>query len=171
MGASLFARYAPVRRTIQDLVPAYPVYDIQTMASRTAAASAHARFSAVLLGLFAAVALALAVVGIYGVMAFAVVQRTREIGIRLALGAGRGTVLRMVIGEGVTLAGIGACLGVFAALALTRVLTSLLYGVTPSDPLVYVALMALLGGTALAAAYIPARRASRVDPVEALKGE
>lgn len=162
---------APVRRTIQDLVPAYPVYDIQTMLSRVAAASAHARFSAVLLGLFAAVALALAVVGIYGVMAFAVVQRTREIGIRLALGAGRGTVLRMVIGEGVTLAGIGAFLGVLAALALTRVLTSLLYGVTPSDPLVYVALMTLLGGTALAAAYIPARRAARVDPVEALKGE
>jgi predicted permease len=162
---------APVRQTIHSLVPAYPVYDIQTMSSRVAASSAHARFSALLLGLFAAVALALAIVGIYGVMAFAVVQRTREIGIRIALGAGRGRVLRMVIGEGVALAATGAGLGIVAALALTRVLTSLLYDVAPSDPLTYVALTALLGGTALVAAYLPARRASRVDPVDALKGE
>lgn len=161
----------PVRQAIHELVPAYPVYDIQTMTSRVSAASAHARFSAVLLGLFAAVALALAVVGIYGVMAFAVVQRTREIGIRLALGAGRGKVLRMIISEGVSLAAIGAFLGVLAALALTRVLTSLLYDVAPSDPVTYAGLIALLGGTALAAAYIPARRAAKVDPVEALKGE
>ncbi|MEO8199906.1 MAG: ABC transporter permease [Gemmatimonadota bacterium] len=161
----------PVRQAIRELVPAYPVYDIQTMSARVAASSARARFSAILLGFFAAIALALAVVGIYGVMAFAVVQRTREIGIRIALGAAQGQVLRMVIGEGVTLAAIGAIIGIVAALALTRVLASLLFNVVPSDPTTYVALTLLLGGTALAAVYVPARRAARVDPVEALKGE
>jgi len=161
----------PARRVLHELVPEYPVYDIQTLRARVAASSAHARFSAVLLGLFALVALVLAVVGIYGVMAFAVLERTREIGIRIALGAGRGQVLRMVIGEGISLAAIGLLLGVFSALALTRVLTSLLYDVAPSDPVTYAGLVVLLAGTALVAAWIPARRAARVDPVVALKGE
>ncbi|MEO8294929.1 MAG: ABC transporter permease [Gemmatimonadota bacterium] len=161
----------PVRQAIHELVPAYPVYDIQTLSARVAAASAHARFSAVLMGLFAAVALALAIVGIYGVMVFAVLQRTREIGIRLALGAGRGKVLRMVMTEGMTLAALGAFFGIIAALALTRVLSAILYDITPSDPATYIGLTGLLGATALAAAYLPARRAARVDPVVALKSE
>jgi putative ABC transport system permease protein len=161
----------PARQVIQEMVPDLPIYDVQTMASRVAVSSAHARFSAVLLGTFAAIALALAIVGIYGVMTFTVSQRTREIGIRMALGADRGKVVRMVIGEGVVLAGIGVVIGVGAALALTRVLATFLYDVKPSDPLTYVGIVALLSGTALLAAWIPARRAARVDPVEALKGE
>ena len=161
----------PARQVIQEMVPDLPIYDIQTMESRVAVSSAHARFSAVLLGIFAAIALALAIVGIYGVMMFTVSQRTREIGIRMALGADRAKVVRMVIGEGVILAGIGVIIGVGMALALTRVLSTFLYDIKPSDPLTYVGLVLLLGGTALTAAWIPARRAARVDPVEALKGE
>jgi putative ABC transport system permease protein len=105
------------------------------------------------------------------VMTFTVSQRTREIGIRMALGADRGKVVRMVIGEGVVLAGIGAVIGVGAALALTRVLGTFLYDIKPSDPLTYAGLVLVLGGTAFMAAWIPARRAAGVDPVEALKGE
>jgi putative ABC transport system permease protein len=161
----------PARQVIQEMVPDLPIYDIQTMESRVAVSSAHARFSAVLLGIFAAIALALAIVGIYGVMTFTVSQRTREIGIRMALGADRGKVVRMVIGEGVVLAGIGAVIGVGAALALTRVLGTFLYDIKPSDPLTYAGLVLVLGGTAFMAAWIPARRAAGVDPVEALKGE
>ena len=161
----------PARQVIQEMVPDLPVYDIQTMESRVAVSSAHARFSAILLGIFAAIALALAIVGIYGVMTFTVSQRTREIGIRMALGADRAKVVRMVIGEGVVLAGIGVAIGVGLALVLTRVLSTFLYDTKPSDPVTYVGLVLLLGGTALTAAWIPARRAARVDPVEALKGE
>ena len=161
----------PARQVIQEMVPDLPIYDIQTMESRVAVSSAHARFSAVLLGIFAAIALALAIVGIYGVMSFTVSQRTREIGIRIALGADRGNVVRMVIGEGVLLAAIGVAIGVGLALVLTRVLNTFLYDVKPSDPLTYAGLVLVLGGTAFMAAWIPARRAARVDPVEALKGE
>jgi predicted lysophospholipase L1 biosynthesis ABC-type transport system permease subunit len=161
----------PARQVIHEMVPDLPVYDIQTMESRVVVASAHARFSAVLLGIFAAIALALAIIGIYGVMSFTVSQRTREIGIRMALGADRAKVVRMVIGEGVVLAGIGIVIGVGAALALTRVLRSLLFDINPSDPITYTGLVLLLGTTAFLAAWIPARRAARVDPVVALKGE
>jgi putative ABC transport system permease protein len=161
----------PARSVLQELMPAVPIYDIQTMDTRVAVSSAHARFSATLLGFFAVIALALAIVGIYGVMTFTVSQRTQEIGIRMALGADRGKVVRMVIGEGASLAGLGVIIGLGAALALTRVLTSFLFNVKPSDPLTYFGLVLLLSGTALTAAWIPARRAARVDPVQALKGE
>jgi predicted permease len=161
----------PARQVIQEMVPDLPIYDVQAMKARVAVSSAHARFSAILLGFFAVIALALAIVGIYGVMTFTVSQRTREIGIRMALGADRARVVRMVIGEGVALAGIGIGLGLGAALALTRFLSSFLFDVKTSDPLTYAGLVLLLGGTALAAAWIPARRAARVDPLEALKGE
>jgi putative ABC transport system permease protein len=161
----------PARQVIQEMVPDLPIYDIQAMTSRVAVSSAHARFSAVLMGVFAAIALALAVVGIYGVMTFTVSQRTREIGIRMALGADRGKVVRMVISEGILLAGIGVVIGVGAALALTRVLSTFLYDIKPSDPLTYVGLVILLGATAFTAAWIPARRAARVDPAGVLKGE
>jgi predicted permease len=161
----------PARQVIQDMVPDLPIYDIQTMKGRVAASSAQARFSALLLSFFAAIALALAIGGIYGVMMFTVSQRTREIGIRMALGADRGRVVGMVIREGVALTGIGILLGVGAALLLTRILRSLLFEVRPSDPLTYLGLVTLLGMTALLAAWIPARRAARVDPCEVLKGE
>jgi putative ABC transport system permease protein len=160
---------AVARRTVGALVPGVPVFDIKTMAGRTAAATAQARFSAVLLAMFAVTALALAVIGIYGVMSFMVVQRTREIGIRMALGADRMQVQRLVIAEGLWLAAAGTALGVVAAFALTRVLRSLLFDVRPGDPLTYLAIVGLLAVAAAIASWIPARRASQVEPTEALR--
>ncbi|MEO5800369.1 MAG: ABC transporter permease [Gemmatimonadales bacterium] len=164
------ASLAPsVRQVIAELAVGYPIYDLQPMTERLITASAQSRFLASLLALFAVMALSLAVMGIYGVMAFGVQQRTREIGIRMALGAEPGSVLRLVIGEGAFLAGVGALIGVGAALLLTRVMRSLLFDVAPSDPTTYLVIVALLGAAALFASWIPARRASRVDPVEALR--
>ena len=160
-----------VRRAIHDVAPSFPVYDMQTMSARAAGATAQARFSASLLGLFALTALSLAGVGIYGVMALAVAARTREIGIRIALGADRGRVQRLVVGEGVALASLGTIVGVGGALGATRVMRSLLFDLTPSDPITYVTIVAVLGAAAIVASWIPARRASRVDPVVALRIE
>ncbi len=158
-----------VRAVIKELSPAYPPYDVRTLGDRVALASSQARLSATLLAMFAAIALALAVIGIYGVMSFAVSQRAREIGIRMALGADRASVLRLVIGEGIGLALVGAVIGVALALGLSRLITTMLYGVRPSDPLSYVVILSLLLGAALLASWLPARRASRVDPTEALR--
>jgi putative ABC transport system permease protein len=160
---------AAARRTVSALVPGTPVFDVKTMASRTAVATAQARFSATLLALFAMTALALALIGIYGVMSFMVTQRTREIGIRMALGADRMRVQRLVIAEGLWLAAAGTMLGVVAAFALTRVLASLLFDVKPADPLTYISIVVLLAIAAAVASWIPARRASRVEPTEALR--
>ncbi len=129
------------------------------------------RFNLLLFGLFAVLALVLAAVGIYGVMAYSVAQRTREIGIRVAIGAQRGEVARLVLGEGARHAGLGVLLGLAGALALTRLMTSLLYGVRPTDPLTFAGVAILLAAVALAACYIPARRAMRVDPIVALRHE
>ncbi|MFI5311834.1 MAG: ABC transporter permease, partial [Gemmatimonadales bacterium] len=164
------AAVAPaVRNAIHRLAPLDPVYDIRTMASRVSTASAQARFSAVLLGLFASVALALAVMGIYGVMSFAVAQRTREIGIRMALGADRARVLGLVLREGVVLASAGVVLGLAATLVLTRMLRSMLFEVTTTDPWTYVSMVVLLAGAAVVASLVPARRAAGVDPMSALR--
>jgi putative ABC transport system permease protein len=159
----------PARRAIHELAPQAPVYDVQTMSARAAAATAQARYSAILLALFAGVALALAVIGIYGVMSFTVAQRTREIGIRMALGANRSDVLRMVVGEGIALATVGAVAGLAGALAFTRVLRTLLFDVSLSDPATYVGIVLVLGLAAAVASWIPARRATRVSPTEALR--
>jgi predicted permease len=160
---------AATRRTVGALVPGVPVFDIKTMASRTAVSTAQARFSAALLAMFAVTALLLAVIGIYGVMSFVVTQRTREIGIRMALGADRAQVQRMVIAEGLWLATAGAALGVGAAFAVTRVLRSLLFDVKPGDPATYVSIVVLLAVAAAIASWVPARRASKVEPTEALR--
>ncbi|HEY4102040.1 MAG TPA: ABC transporter permease [Gemmatimonadales bacterium] len=157
------------RRAIAEIAPGNPVYDIRTMAARVGNATAQARFSALLLAIFAAVALALAVMGIYGVMSFGVVQRTREIGIRMALGAERGSVVGMVMAEGARLAGVGGVIGVAAALALTRVLRSLLYDVAPSDPATYAGVVLVVAAAVVVASWIPARRAASVEPTEALR--
>jgi ABC-type antimicrobial peptide transport system permease subunit len=125
--------------------------------------------SAWLLALFAGTALVLAVMGIYGVMSFAVAQRTREIGVRIALGASRRNVLTLVVREGVTLAALGIALGMTGAFALSRVLTSLLYGVSTTDPVTYGVVIGLLAIAALVASWLPARRAARVQPTEALR--
>ncbi len=161
----------PARQALHELAPQIPIYDIRTLRSRTADAMSYARFSAVLLALFAAVALALATLGTYGVISFGVAQRTRELGIRVALGAERGDVVRLVVGQGVRIAAVGAGFGLVAALLATRVMGSLLYDVTPSDPVTFGAIVVLLGAAAVLASWIPARRAARVDPVEALKTE
>jgi putative ABC transport system permease protein len=124
-----------------------------------------------LLGLFAAIALGLSVIGVYAVMAFAVVQRTREIGIRMALGAQRREALRLVLWQGLRLSAIGIVAGGAGALAATRLLGKMLYGVSPRDPVTLVSVAALMVAVALAASYIPARRATRVEPMVALRYE
>jgi predicted permease len=157
------------RRAIQELAPDVPVYDVRTLASRVADASAQARFSAWLLALFAGAALILATLGIYGVMAFAVAQRTREIGIRVALGADRSAVQRLVVGQGTSLTVAGLLVGIGAALVTTRVLRSLLFDVAPNDPITFGVVVGLLALSGLVASWIPARRAARLEPVEALR--
>jgi ABC-type antimicrobial peptide transport system permease subunit len=144
---------------------------MQPLTRRTAAATAQARFSAVLLGLFAATALSLAVIGIYGVMSLAVTARTKEIGIRVALGAGPRSVQQLIIRQGILLVGFGAAIGLGGALLSTRVLGSMLYDLKPSDPATYVVIVVLLMSAAVAASWVPARRAARLDPVEALRTE
>lgn len=162
---------ADVRRAVREIAPTLPVYDMQTMAERTAAATARARFSATLLALFALTALSLAAIGIYGVMSLAVTARTRELGIRIALGADKARVQRLVIGEGISLVAVGALVGIVVALFATRVLRTMLFDLAPSDPMTYAGVAVLLALTAIMASWLPARRASRVDPIEALRAE
>src|SRR5260370_21820455 len=141
---------------------------METVLSENVAAP---RFRTLLFSVFAGLAVCLAMAGVYGVMAYAVGQRTNEIGLRIALGAGTGSVLRLVLGQGLALAGLGLALGLAAAIAGTRLLTTMLFRVQPNDPVVYLAVAVLLGMVALAARYIPARRASRIDPLTAIRQE
>jgi putative ABC transport system permease protein len=134
-------------------------------------ANVEPRFEMLLLGMFAAVALALAAVGIYGVMSYSVTRRTHEIGIRVSLGASRGNILLLVVKQGMLLALIGSAVGIGGALLLSRLMTKLLYGVRPNDPVTFCAVASILMIVALAASYIPARRAMRVDPMVALRHE
>lgn len=147
------------------------IYGARTMDSFVADSVASQRFSMILLAVFAALALVLASVGIYGVISYVVGQRAHEIGIRMALGARREDVLRLILGRGGKLVGIGIAVGLVAALGLTRMMASLLYGVGATDPLTFGGVAVLLSLVALAACYIPARRAARVDPVVALRYE
>jgi predicted lysophospholipase L1 biosynthesis ABC-type transport system permease subunit len=160
---------APARRLVHELLPASPVYEVRTMRERAADAMRYARFSTVILALFGLVALALATMGTYGVISFGVAQRTREIGIRVALGAQHGALLRMIVRQGLVLAVVGGAIGLAAALAATRVLRSLLFEIVPSDPLTFAAILAVLGAAVLVASWIPARRAATVHPSEALR--
>jgi len=160
-----------IEREVHALNKDLPVFDVKTMNERIRDATSRARFSAVLLAVFAAIALVLAAVGIYGVMSWLVTERTREIGIRMALGAASGDVVALVARRGAMLALAGISIGVAGALASTRVLATLLYEVKPGDPATYGAMAAVLAGVALAACYIPARRACSVDPSRALRAE
>jgi putative ABC transport system permease protein len=160
-----------VRREVLAVDKDQPVYDIKTLNSLLARSIASNRLSVWLLGLFAALALLLASIGIYGVIAYTVTQRTHEIGIRMALGAQPRDMLRLVLGQGMTLALIGIAIGLIAAFALTRAMASLLFTVSPTDPLTFVGISVLLGIVAFLACYIPARRATKVDPMVALRHE
>jgi putative ABC transport system permease protein len=160
-----------IRAAVVSIDPEQPVYAIQTMEEAVALSSFQQRISAMLLGIFAAVALVLAAVGIYGVMSYAVSARTQEIGVRMAVGAERADVLRLVLSQVARLALFGLVLGVGLLLATGKTLSQLLYGVKPSDPLTIVLVTATLGLVALMAAWAPAWRASRVDPIVALRYE
>jgi putative ABC transport system permease protein len=162
---------AAVRRAAWDVDHDQPVIQVRTMENVISDSLWWERVSGLTLGIFAAISLVLAAVGIYGVFSYTVSQRTHEIGIRTALGATRGDILRMVVREGALLTLIGLGAGIVAALALTRLLASLLYGVHPRDPLTFVGLSFLLAGVAVLATYIPARRATKVDPMVALRYE
>jgi putative ABC transport system permease protein len=158
-----------VRRAVSDLDREQPILNTSAMTDVLSRAVATPRFNALLAGLFAALALALGAVGLYGVIAYSVAQRTHEIGVRMALGAGPRDILQLVLVRGLTLTLIGVGAGVAAALALTRLMASLLFGVKPTDLAIFAAVALLLTGVALAACYVPARRATRVDPMVALR--
>jgi predicted permease len=160
-----------VRETVKEIDPRQVVYNVQTMDDVVATSYAARRLTMILLGVFAGLALALACVGIYGVISYLVGQRTQEIGIRMALGAQRRDILVLVLGEGTKMALIGAAIGIAASLALTRLMAKQLFGVSAHDPLTYVGVAVVLILVAMAACYIPARRAVRVDPMTALRCE
>jgi predicted permease len=161
----------PVRRAVKQMDPRDVIYGVQTMDEVIAGSFAARRLSMILLGVFAALALILSCVGIYGVISYVVGQRTHEIGVRMALGAQPGDVMRLVLGEGAKMALLGVAAGIAAALGLTRLMADELFGVTAQDPLTFAAVAIVLTLVALFACYLPARRAVRVDPIAALRYE
>jgi putative ABC transport system permease protein len=162
---------AAVRAAVRSVDADLPVSNLTTMEQLISGTTGPRRFSMLLLGIFSGFAVILASVGLYGVMSFLVTHRAKELGVRLALGAGRQDVLRLVLGQGMRLALLGVAIGVVAALALSRIIRSLLFDVSATDPLTFVVIPLLLLGVTLIASWIPARRAMRVDPVVALRGD
>jgi len=162
---------AALRSAVREIDPNQPVVKIRTMEENMATSVTEPRFRTWLIGIFAALALVLAAVGIYGVMSYSVNQRTNEMGIRVTLGAQPNDVFRIVVGEGLRLALIGVGVGLIGALAATRVLRTFLYGVSAINPVTFAVTAALLTLVAVAACYFPARRATRVDPMVALRYE
>jgi putative ABC transport system permease protein len=162
---------APVRREISNLDRDQAVFNIRTMEQMLSQSLAARRFSMILLAVFAGLALTLAAVGIYGVISYSVAQRTREVGIRMALGAQTMDVLKLVVRDGLKLVTIGVAIGLAGALLLTRLMTSLLFAVAPTDLFTYAIVAACVFGVTLLACYIPARRAAKVDPLMALRYE
>lgn len=160
-----------VRKEVLALDKDRPIFNVKTVERLRDESIASRRLNTLLFSVFAAVALLLASVGIYGVMSYSVVQRTHEIGIRIALGAGRGDVFKLVMGQGIVLALIGVVIGLLAAFGLTRLMQSLLFGVSAVDPMTFLAIPVILVGVALLACFVPARRALKVDPINALRYE
>jgi predicted permease len=162
---------AAVRKEIRELDPDLPVYGVRTMSHRVEESLARRRFSMLLLTLFACLALGLAAIGVYGVMAYLVSQGARELGIRMALGATPHRILMMVVRQGLAVAVVGVAVGLAAAFGLTRLMRKLLFGIEATDPLTFAAIALLLALIALVASYVPARRASRIDPMVSLRSE
>jgi putative ABC transport system permease protein len=162
---------AAVRAAVAQVDPRAPLAEIQPMTAFLDKAMAPIRFTTTLIGIFAAVAMMLAAVGLYGVLSTIVRQRTAEIGMRMVFGAPRSSILRLVVGEGLKLSAVGIVIGLIGALAVTRVMASLLVGVNPTDPATFAAIVALFGIIAMAASWMPARRASRLDPMAAIREE
>jgi predicted permease len=168
---SLASLATPLRAIARDLDREIPVYSVQTMEERVASSVGRERFFALLLSIFAGVALVLSAVGLYGVIAYAVSQRTHELGVRVALGATADGISRMVIREGLTLTGIGSLIGAAGALATARSLETLLFGVNPRDPMTLIGVVVVLALVSVVASWMPARRAARVDPLVAMRGD
>jgi putative ABC transport system permease protein len=162
---------AAIRREVQALDPNQPVFNVNTMEQTLDQSLVTERLSMTLLAFLASLALILAAVGIYGVMSYTVTQRSHEIGIRMAIGAQPRDVFKMVIGRGMMLALIGVAFGFAGAFGLTRLMTTMLYGVEPTDPATFISIGLLLTGVALVACYVPGRRATKVDPLVALRYE
>jgi putative ABC transport system permease protein len=160
-----------IRGAVRELDPTLPVYSLRSMNEVVSRSMVQPRFLALLLATFSGIALFLAALGIYGVMAYSVAQRTQEIGVRMALGARPLHVLRLVFGQSLVMLAIGTVIGLVGAFVLTRLMRTLLFGVTATDPLTYVSVVGLLALVALLACYIPARRAAKVDPLVALRYE
>src|SRR4030095_9536241 len=165
------AMTAALRSEIQNLDRNLPVYDIKTLTEHISEALSQERLIATLLGIFGLLALLLAAVGIYGLMSYSVTQRTREIGVRMALGARSRDVLSLIVTRGLILTSIGIGIGLAAAIALTRLAGGLLFGISATDPMTFVVVPLILAGVALGACPCPARRATKVDPMVALRYE
>jgi ABC-type antimicrobial peptide transport system permease subunit len=160
---------AAVRREVEAVDPGQPIHAVQTMKLVLENTVRDKSLNTTLLAIFAGVSLLLAVIGVYGVMSYTVAQHTREIGIRMALGAQPRSILTLIVGRGLVLVSIGAVIGVLASFGLTRFIENMLFGVTPTDPLTFAAIVLLLGVVALLACLIPAQRAMRVDPIVVLR--
>jgi predicted permease len=169
--ADLATLTAGIRKRMAEIDRDMPIYDMQTMTQAISGSVAQPRFYMGLLSGFAGLALLLAALGIYGVISYGVSQRVRELGIRIALGASNESILKLILGQGMLLVGFGLTVGIVGAVLLTRVLTSLLYGVTPTDLPTLILVPVTLAATAMLASYLPARRAARVDPMEALRAD
>jgi len=160
-----------IRRAVESVDPNVPVFAIRSMDEIVSLSIAEQRFALQIVGMFSLAAMILAAMGIYGVMAYSVSQRTHEIGIRVALGAQRADIFRMTVGNGMLLVAYGIVSGLVGSILLTRFLRSLLFGVTPTDPATFISISTLLAAVALVACYVPARHATRVDPLVALREE
>ena len=162
---------ASARAAVSGIDPGLPLANVRSMAEVVESAAGQPRFTTIVMSFFAGVAFFLAALGLYGILAYGVEQRIREIGVRIALGADNREILQLVIGNGMGLALVGGLVGLPAALALTRLMSGLLSGIASTDLVTYLAVVVMLASSALLASYLPARRATRVDPIVALRGE